>query len=226
MGSESVLDTTSLSDKIETQLKQEIMTGDLAPGQRLTIDEIAERLQVSTMPVRDAVRRLDGLGFLKVAPRRGVFVEDFDQTRFKHTMETRIALECLAVELATEQIPADEICYADEQYRKGYAYAVETGDLSRLAECDNLLHDLIISYADNPLLVGILRQLQDLIMWAHHIVARYRPDAQLDALPEHLEILSALGERDVAATQLALRSHLQGTMQRTLEAWDRNLTPS
>lgn len=226
MGSESVLDTTSLSDKIETQLKQEIMSGDLAPGQRLTIDEIAGRLQVSAMPVRDAVRRLDGLGFLKVAPRRGVFVEDFDQTRFKHTMETRIALECLAVELATEQIPADEIRYADEQYRKGYAYAVETGDLSRLAECDNLLHDLIISYADNPLLVDILRQLQDLIMWAHHIVARYRPDAQLDALPEHLEILSALGERDVAATQSALRSHLQGTMQRTLEAWDRNLTPS
>lgn len=217
-----MLDTTSLSDKIESQLKQEIMSGDLAPGQRLTIDEIAERLQVSAMPVRDAVRRLDGLGFLKVAPRRGVYVEDFDQTRFKHTMETRIALECLAVELATARIPADEIRYADEQYRKGHQHAIETGELSKLAECDNLLHDLIISYADNPLLVDILRQLQDLILWAHHIVAKLLPNAQLDALPEHLEILAALGARDVAATQTALRRHLQGTMQRTLEAWDRN----
>ena len=217
-----MLDTTSLSDKIETHLKQEIMSGHLAPGQRLTIDEIAERLKVSAMPVRDAVRRLDGLGFLKVAPRRGVFVEDFDQTRFKHTMETRIALECLAVELATARIPEDEIRYADEQYRNGHRHALETGDLSQLAECDNLLHDLIISYAENPLLVDLLRQLQDLIMWAHHIVAKYRPHAQLDALPEHLEILAALGERDVAATQWALRSHLQGTMKRTLEAWDRN----
>jgi len=221
-----VLDTTSLSDKIETQLKQEIMSGDLAPGQRLTIDEIAERLQVSAMPVRDAVRRLDGLGFLKVAPRRGVYVEDFDQTRFKHTMEIRIALECLAVELATERIPADEIRFADEQYRKGHEHAVQSGDLSMLAECDNLLHDLIISYAGNPLLVDILRQLQDLIIWAHHIVAKFRPHAQLEALPEHLEILAALGERDVAGTQSALRSHLQITMQRTLEAWDRNLEPS
>ena len=217
-----MLDTTSLSDKIETHLKQEIMSGYLSPGQRLTIDEIADRLQVSAMPVRDAVRRLDGLGFLKVAPRRGVFVEDFDQTRFKHTMETRIALECLAVELATERIPEDEIRYADEQYREGRRHAVQTGDLSKLAECDNLLHDLIISYAENPLLVDFLRQLQDLIMWAHHIVAKYRPKAQLDALPEHLEILTALGQRDVEATQRALRSHLKGTMQRTLEAWDRN----
>ena len=102
-----MLDTTSLSQKIETQLKQEIMSGILAPGQRLTIDDIAERLQVSAMPVRDAVRRLDGLGFLKVAPRRGVYVEDFDQTRFKDTMEVRIALECLAVELAVPRIPAE-----------------------------------------------------------------------------------------------------------------------
>ncbi len=104
-----MVDTSSLSDRIETQLKREIMSGDLAPGQRVTIDEIAERLQVSTMPVRDAVRRLDGLGFLKVAPRRGVFVEEFDQTRFRNTMQIRIALECLAVELATTKIPLEEI---------------------------------------------------------------------------------------------------------------------
>ena len=220
-----MLDTTSLSEKIETRLKQEIMSGDLAPGQRLTIDDLAERLQVSAMPVRDAVRRLDGLGFLKVAPRRGVYVEDFDQTRFKHTMEIRIALECLAVELATPRIPANEIHYTAEQYRLGHEHYVNCKDLSLLAECDNLLHDLIINYADNPLLVNIVRQLQDLIMWAHHIIAKFRPDAQLNALPEHLEILAALGERDVAATQSALRNHLYGAMQRTLDAWERSLEP-
>ncbi len=218
-----MLDTTSLSEKIETQLKQEIISGDLSPGQRLTIDDIASRLQVSAMPVRDAVRRLDGLGFLKVEPRRGVYVEDFDQTRFKHTMEVRIALECLAVEFAAARIPDQEIQRAMDQYRNGHQHFVQTGDLSMLAECDNLLHDLIISYAENPLLVNIIRQLQDLIIWAHHIVAKVRPDALVDALPEHLEILDCLLKRDVSATQSALRSHLLGTMRRTLDAWDRKL---
>ena len=216
-----MLDTTSLSEKIETQLKREIMAGDLALGQRLTIDEIAERLRVSAMPVRDAVRRLDGLGFLKVAPRRGVYVEDFDQTRFQQTMEVRIALECLAVQLATAGIPAAKIIGARETYQLGGEYFKQTRDLSKLAECDNLLHDLIFSYSENPLLVNIIRQLQDLISWAHHIVARYRPNAHIDALPEHLEILDRLIERDVEATQAALRDHLRNTMQRTLEAWDR-----
>lgn len=216
-----MLDTTSLSQKIETQLKQEIMSGDLTPGQRLTIDDIASRLEVSAMPVRDAVRRLDGLGFLKVAPRRGVYVEVFDQTRFRETMEVRIALECLAVELATDTIPEAEIRAARERYEFGGQHYKATGDLSPLADCDNLLHDLIINWAENPLLVNIMKRLHDLISWAHHIVARYLPTAHVDALPEHLEILDCLLLRDVSATQSALRSHLIGTMQRTLDAWDR-----
>ena len=63
-------------------------------------------------------------------------------------------------------------------------------------------------------------QLQDLISWAHHIVAKLQPNANLDALPEHLAILDRLIERDVAATQAAMRNHLLKTTQRTLRAWD------
>ena len=215
-----MLDTKSLSEQIETQLKREIMSGVLEPGQRLIIDDIAERLHVSSMPVRDAVRRLDGLGFLKVSPRRGVFVEEFDQTRFRDTMEIRIALECLAIELATTLIPLAEIEDAIERYRRGGEHYELTGDLSLLAECDNLIHDLIIKYSENPLLIEIIRQLQDLIIWAHQIVANFRPDAQVVALPEHLDVLEALAQRDIAATKVALRNHLSHAMERTLVVWD------
>ena len=217
-----MLDTSSLSEKIETQLKREIMSGDLAPGQRLTIDDIAVRLQVSAMPVRDAVRRLDGLGFLKVAPRRGVYVEVFDEKRFRETMEVRIALECLAVELAAPRIPAEAIRDARAKYVSAGAAFAESGDLSQLVECDNLLHDLIISHSENPLLTDLMSQLRDLIGWAHHIVAKLQPRGKVDALPEHLTILDVLITRDVQRTQRALREHLENTMRRTLCAWDKS----
>lgn len=217
-----MLDTSSLSEKIETQLKREIMSGDLSPGQRLTIDDIAVRLQVSAMPVRDAVRRLDGLGFLKVAPRRGVYVEVFDQKRFQQTMKVRIALECLAVELAAPRIPAEKISDARAQYQGAGDFFAETGDLSQLVECDNLLHDLIVSHSENPLLIELMSQLRDLIGWAHHIVAKLQPKGKVDALPEHLAILDVLIKRDVKRTQGALRAHLENTMRRTLTAWDQS----
>ena len=98
--------------------------------------------------------------------------------------------------------------------------------MSLLAECDTLIHDLIVSHSQNPLLISIMRQLQDLIGWAHHIVAKLQPDANLDALPEHLAILDVLVERDVAKTQSALRQHLRSTMQRTLDAWEQKLLVS
>lgn len=134
-------------------------------------------------------------------------------------MEVRIALECLAVELAAPRIPKEQILAARETYQQAGLHFSETGDLSLLVECDNLLHDLIVSHSQNPLLISLMGQLQDLIDWAHHIVAKLQPQSKIDALPEHLEILEVLLERDIVKTQTALRKHLQRTLQRTLRAW-------
>ena len=115
---------------------------------------------------------------------------------------------------------------ARKQYQRGGEYYAETGDLSMLAECDTLIHDMIVSHSENPLLISIMRQLQDLIEWAHHIVAKLQPSANLHALPEHLAILDVLVERDILKTQSALRQHLRSTMQRTLDAWEQKLLVS
>ncbi len=116
---------------------------------------------------------------------------------------------------------ARAILDARATYVNGGERYKRTGDLSMLVECDNLLHDLIVSHSHNPLLISIMSQLRDLINWAHHIVAKLQPKGKVDALPEHLEILDVLIERDVLKTQGALRKHLQNTMHRTLIAWNR-----
>ena len=103
------INSSSLGEQIEEAIREEILSGELIPGQRLSIDELAQRWGVSSMPVRDAVRRLEVSGFLIVAPRRGVFVSKFDQTRFKNIIDIRSALECLAIELPIESIPEAEI---------------------------------------------------------------------------------------------------------------------
>ena len=213
---------TSLGEQIEQALKEEILGGKLAPGQRLSLDELAERWGVSSMPVRDAVRRLETSGFVKVAPRRGVFVAEFDQSRFKNILDIRIALECLAIELSSDLILDFEIENAIQVYQEGGEYIKKSGDASKLATQDNLVHDLLINNCNNPKLIEIMNGLQDLIDWAHQTVAAYRPDALERALPEHLDILEALKTRDIEATQEAMRTHLKGTLERTLEMWAEN----
>ena len=215
----TVINALSLGEQIEEAIKGEILSGELKPGQLLSIDELAQKWGVSSMPVRDAVRRLETSGFLIVAPRRGVFVSKFDQTRFKNILDIRSALECLAIELSIAAIPDAEIVRAIEIYREGERHLTETGDVSTLAENDKVVHNIIIKYCNNPKLIEIMDGLENLIDWGHKTVESYLPDAFEKALPEHFSILEALKERDLEAAQSAMRTHLKGTLERTLTAW-------
>ncbi|MFC1996153.1 GntR family transcriptional regulator [Chloroflexota bacterium] len=215
----TVINASSLGEQIEQAIRDEILSGELKPGQRLSIDELAQKWGVSSMPVRDAVRRLEVSGFLIVAPRRGVFVSKFDQTRFKNILDIRSALECLAIELSIASIPETEIDEAIQIYREGEQHLEKTDDVSKLADDDQVVHNLIIKYCNNPKLIEIMDGLQNLINWGHKTVEAYLPDAFEKALPEHFEILEALKARDLEAAQSAMRIHLKGTLDRTLAVW-------
>jgi DNA-binding GntR family transcriptional regulator len=211
--------TSSLSEQVEQAVKHEIVSGALAPGQRLSLDELAERMGVSIMPVRDAVRRLESAGFLIVSSRRGVFVSRFDFERFQHLFDIRMALECLAVELSVHRILEDEIDKGLALYCEGQKQLTETGESPILSAADNTVHQLILRYCHNPELIAIMNGLQELIDWGHRIMAMYQPAALEHAAPEHIAILEALKARDAGLAVSAMRAHLQGTLTRTLGGW-------
>ena len=92
-----MIQTASLGRQIENELREEILAGRLSPGQRISIDTLAAQWGTSSTPVRDAVKRLADLGFLRIAPRSGVFVAELDARKLEEIFELRIALECMAV---------------------------------------------------------------------------------------------------------------------------------
>jgi DNA-binding GntR family transcriptional regulator len=211
-----MIDTTSLSRQVENTLRDEILAGKLRPGQRIGIDELAARWGVSSTPVRDAVKRLEQAGFIEINPRRGINIAQLDCRTFKHVFDLRIALECLAVESATERIPAAEIEEAIAAYRDAEAHFRATGDRTLLAKHDDRVHDLIVRYCDNPKLIEIVNDLHDLIAWARKTIVTRQPSTYERAAPEHLAILAALRERNAEAAQAALRSHLKRALNETL----------
>jgi len=216
-----VVETASLSEQIQRELKEDILSGNLVPGQRLGIEDLALRWDVSSTPVRDAIKRLETAGLVRVAPRRGVFVSTLDQRTFKHVFDLRIALECLAAESAAALIPGDEIQRILTLYQEAGRQFERTGDDSLLVEHDSMVHDLIIRYCDNPKLVEIMQGLYDLIEWARNTVAKRDPNSYIQALPEHLQILEALKARDPDAAQTALRTHLRNAFESTINNTNR-----
>src|ERR1700735_2299561 len=93
----------TLAEKAFETLHAAIITGQLAPGTRLPIEELAELLEMSPMPVREAVRRLDAAGLVENIPHRGARVTQLSITDLAEVVEARLALEVLAIRRAAER---------------------------------------------------------------------------------------------------------------------------
>jgi DNA-binding GntR family transcriptional regulator len=210
----------SLAQQIENALREDILSGKLVPGQRISIGSVATRWGISVTPVRDAVMRLKSIGLVRVAPRRGVFVADCDRQTFKNVFEVRIALECLAVESAAHRIPEKELNRALATYREARMRLSRDGDRSFMIEHDHLVHDLILRHCENDRLTHVMEDLEDLNRWVRCAVVARRGDSYEKALVEHLRVVRALWHRNAAAARTALDLHLRNSLKRTLNAFD------
>src|SRR5258705_458309 len=93
-----------------------ILSGELSPGKRVPADAVAEVLGISRMPVRDALRRLEGDGAVMIFPNRGAAVAEYSRDEVTQLIEMRAVLEGLAARLAVPNVTAVEI--AELRHRK------------------------------------------------------------------------------------------------------------
>lgn len=145
-----------LVDRVYRALLDAISDGSLAPGTRITQEQIAEQLAVSRQPVLQALRQLKSDGFVQDAHGRGLIVAPLDATWFSQLYEIRSALDGLAARLAAKAVL--------ERKRDGYLYhcdatliargraAAKKNNVSQLIDCDIEFHANIYAAANNPLI--------------------------------------------------------------------------
>src|ERR1700759_4944316 len=102
-GDASIGGHRTLAERAFGTLHTAIITGRLRPGARLPIEELAELLQMSPMPIREALRRLDAAGLVDNVPHRGARVTELSINDLEEVYEARLALETLAIRRAAER---------------------------------------------------------------------------------------------------------------------------
>jgi DNA-binding GntR family transcriptional regulator len=99
----------TLAEKAFISLQEAILTGSLSPGERIPIEDLASALEMSPMPVREAIRRLDALGLVENIPHKGARVTELSIEDLREIYEARLSLEPLAIARAAERFtPEDE----------------------------------------------------------------------------------------------------------------------
>ncbi len=142
-----------LVELVHRRLLDAISDGTLAPGQRITQDDIARQLAVSRQPVLQALRLLKKDGFVHDAPGRGVLVAPLDPAQTVRLYQVRGALDALAARLAAQQrAQLDPRLLADG--RK----AARGRDVQAMVDADQAFHDAIYAACGNPLVGETARQ--------------------------------------------------------------------
>jgi DNA-binding GntR family transcriptional regulator len=186
-------------------LREAITTGHLKANQPLPQDEIAAQLQVSHIPVREALRQLQSEGLVTYQPNRGATVSALSPDEIREIYEIRAILETAAIRRAAPRLTqgqldrAARILDAAEQATDGAAWGSHDVDF----------HQRIYALHDRPrmdeLIAGLLRRV-DRYWTLHGLMLKHRGTFER----EHRAILAALYDRNAAAAGELLEAHLAG----------------
>lgn len=140
------------------RLKEEIMSGSYAAGEKLVADAISRRYQISSMPVREAIKRLEQEGFVQTTPYRGARVHTWDYDEFNELMQISIALESTASRLAVRNIGAEGLNKLRELSKKMES-CVRSSNLQQYNELNFDFHFTIYEGSGNRELYALISQL-------------------------------------------------------------------
>jgi DNA-binding GntR family transcriptional regulator len=203
----------TLSDKVEAVLRDQIVSGERAPGERLNEVEIATELAVSRGPVREAMQRLARDGLVRIESHRGAFVRALDATQVRALSEVRASLECQAAALAAQRAGTDEVATLRALIDTSRG-ELEVDEVPHYPERLDL-HDLIVRCSRNAALTRYLQLVNQelkLVRARSGFLAARAPKA----LEEHVRIVEAIAARDPDAAIAAMNIHMESALQSTL----------
>ncbi|MEO8377674.1 MAG: GntR family transcriptional regulator [Candidatus Sumerlaeota bacterium] len=199
--------TSHLSKKeaVYTSLLKSIVTGDLQPGDRIIIDDLARKFGHSHIPVREAVQQLAAEGFVEIRPYAGATVSRLGLEAISEIFELLEALELIAARVACERITQENI--AD---LKALLQRMDTlqADVEQWSNHNFEFHENIIKIAGYTLTMNLLENVRN--HWNRVRRVQFPGVFQsniTEAQKEHWLILEALQKRDAAGLENLLRQH-------------------
>ena len=201
---DSVKPPTAL-EAVLAELRREIASGRLAPGAQLVQEDIAQRYGVSRVPVREALRILEGEGQLTYHAHRGYFVTLLSVDDLDEVYRLRELLETEALRQAVAAVTDEDIAELTEQLdRMEAASAAE--DITRLTQENRGFHFAMFGLADSPRLERLIRLLWDATD-AYRAVYFIEGENRDRVEREHREMVKALAARDAKALIAAQDRH-------------------
>jgi DNA-binding GntR family transcriptional regulator len=208
------------SDQVETAIRAFLASGELSPGEKISLRKLAASLGVSIMPVRNAVSRLQSDGVLEVEPGRAVRVPVLTRDQFKELLEIRMEVEGYAAEQAAANRTDADLNYIEGLNASFQILGVGPATRNSGAARVNMeFHFAVYRASRKPTLVDIIERL-----WLkagpivfYHIYLEKFSSASRDSVRLHRDVVAALRAQDGVAARRAIAQDLLLAGNRLLE---------
>ena len=203
----------SRSELAYQKLRAALVSGELKPGERVMEVEVAEWLDVSRTPVREALRRLESEGMLTMEPRTGLVVASISRQAMLELYVMREVLEGTAARLCARHASDLEIMELEELVKHEERLQ---GNHEALARHNRLFHEAVHRGAHNRYLEKSLAAVND----SMHLLGPSQmllPERARSARAEHAELYKYIKKRDGDAAEAAARRHVRSAQQQRLK---------
>ncbi len=219
-----LIEHTDLTDKIYDILKEKILRREVGPGDRLSVEDIAEMMGVSRTPVKDAINRLASEGLVDIQSRRGTFVASLEQPDIVDLFEMRRLFETYAAEQWFKRGKSPELIEKIKRFLKEMAVSADGDrytDYARFMDNDHDFHRAIIASVANKRLIQLYEELGVHIQVARAHYVRNVQSAR-DAQQEHQAIVEAFEKGNLSQIRASLTRHIDNVESALLAAIEGN----
>lgn len=207
-----IVRTRSLASLVAQEIEQLILSGEIAPGERLNEQALAARLGVSRGPIREAVRGLERSGLIVAVVNQGSYVRQISVEEALDVFDIRVALTSHAAERAAERANAALLAPMEDILAR-MTQAEQTEDASAYYALNLQFHAALFEVAGNARAARIYADLgKELHLFRRRVLLQ--PENMRQSNAEHSAILQALRAGDSAAARAAGEAHIRGGRQR------------
>ncbi len=209
----------SLAEQIYESLRERIINGDLAPGVRLLERDLAVEMQVSRIPIREALPQLEADGFISTIPRRGAVVTRLTVRDVEELFDVRLALEALAARLAAQNATKSGLAELERALRR--AERATRGSAPKAITAANAaFHECIIELTGSEFLRKLMHPINGRVRWLFRLTSER--DARL-LCKEHQSLFKAIEARDADRAASIAAAHVESGRGYSIEALRRVL---
>lgn len=196
----------SMGEVTYNSLKEAIIKGTLAQGEKLIENQLSLQMKVSRVPVREAFKKLERDGLIVKTDQRSFMVKPISKEEIMETFGIRSVLESYATYLATAYLD-DELLKKLEDSIENFRQALDGGDMEKLSDLNTQFHEIIYKAARSQKLYGLINNFNDFIY-------RYRrsllnsPEYARVSLNDHKEMVAAMREKNPKKVERLVRRHI------------------